>query len=529
MEGDPFHYWYLLITYGLYLMLKSTVPSEEDYKNFLRPAVYDSLRQVLKFYGLETASQIYYNGENEIAKLVGSNATDRMGTDEYTDGVFRNKIFIVPEFNDSPFNTGYSNQRREPTERAVWMNDDKIPMALFPGFTGNKIDVTVVGAFNSERVAKDWVKRINRLQSQQMVDMNFSATVHLGVNPSVLELFSHVYDLLKKNDPTQPEFGDWFSKYCKAPFTTISNVAGNHKRLVVPMRLDNIGISFTEATVAQAKKATQYGKYQVEFRYSFYFQYFTHWEIEYPLNVYQDEIDQAWIPRVQDKFKEPFNIRVNPETAFVKAFSNNRKKQMPYFLKLPDHDPWVMPREEWVQPLIQARLQVADVDDQELLNIFDIPGFKWNPKVKEYMLRRREWVFSQFNTPFLVWIYSDGVRVLPSQLRMDENGGVWLNRKPNMKNTYRCVVTLDYAIRDYTQEFWTDLENNEDDHVLLPAIFNWYKWDLLPKPWTNYVPQIRRDINLGRGLPANQFNNYMMDLGLNAYLLLEDVRYAPRY
>ena len=510
-------------------MLRAMVDVEENYHSFLRPAVYDSLRQVLKYYGLESSDQIYYNGENEISKLVGSDATDRPGTDQYTDGVYRNKLYIVPEFTPTDFNNGYSNQRREPTERAVWFKDDHTPMALYPGFAGMRIDVTVIAAFNSEPLARAFVNRINRVQSGQMADMNFSATVHMGVNPSIVDLLADVYDLHKKNDPAVKEFGEWFNDYCKVPFTTISNVAGNHKRVVVPMRLDNLGIQFNEPQVTKARKGTTHGTHQVELKYTFYFQELTHWWIDYPLNVYQDEIPAKWITRPKETYTQPFNIRVNPETAFGMSLSDTRRNQMPYFLRLPAHDPWAMSKQSWIQPIVQARLSVTDVQEQELLNIFDIPGFQWNTKVKEYILRRREFAFSQFFTPFLVQIFSNDLKVLPTQLRMDENGGVWITRPPTMENTYRCVITLDYAIRDYTDTFWRDLEDHPEDQVLLPAIFNWYRWDLLPTPWTNYVHRICREINLGRGLAPNKFNNYMMDLGLNAYLLLEDVRYGSRY
>lgn len=515
-------------------MLKSTVMSEDDYKSFLRPAIYDSLKAVLKYYGLENASQIYYNGENEIAKLVGSNANDGLRGDMYTDGVFRNKIYIVPEIQQTDFNNGNANQRRQPTERPVWMNDDDHTpaMALYPGFSGVKIEVTVAATFNSSKLAEHYVRRINRLQSNQVTDMAFDATVHMGLNPCLLELFSDVHGLLKKNDPTTLDFGDWFSKFCKVPFTTIMNVAGKHKRLVVPICLTNIGIQFTEPLIARARKGDTSGTFTAEFKYSFYFNEFTHWEIEYPLNVWQDQIPAKWISAPNAAFKRPYAIRVAPETAWINQGVETRAAQAPYYLKLPDHDPWTMPKQSWVQPIVQARLALQDLPTQQLGNIFEIPGFKWNEQVKNYILRRREWAFTQFFTPFVIWVYSDNIRVLPTQLSMDETGMITLNRAPTMQNTYRIVVTLDYAIRDYTNTFWDDLVKNKDDINLLPAIFTWYDWASLPQPWLEDIPRIRREIDKGRGLPfdGTGINRYMMDLGLQAHrlLLVEDLRHVIR-
>lgn len=511
------------------MLLKTTMMSEEDYRSFSRPAVYDSLRRMLKFYGLESTAEIYYNGRNEIAKLIGSNTEDAR-QDLYTDGIFRNKLFVVAEFEDSPFNSGYGNQRREMTERPVWMSADPKPMMMYPSFSGRVINVSVIAHFNSMKSADQFRRRINRAQASQVVDFNFSATVHMVVNNSILAMMHNVHRLLVKNsDPDTPaDFGEWFAKYRCVPFMNIADPAGNNPRLVVPMRLDNIGISFKEPTVKQTRNADTYGKYEVELSYMFHFQEFVGWELEYPLNVYQDEIDQAWIPRPDEGFLQKFNVRVNPEMSMGKALTDTRKYHAPYYLKLPLHDPWGMPGCDWVQPVLQVRLTVKDVPQQTLGSIFEIPGFRWNERVKAYILRRRDIVFLQFKSPFLVTVWSEDLQVLPERLSMDENGVVSISDQVNMKNKYRMVVSIDHAVRDYLPSFWDDLLKNPDDEAILPTLFPGFDWSQLEKPWAHHPDTIRRGIHKGRGLPGAWFNGYMMRMGLNAYLI-EDVRDVVRY
>lgn len=508
------------------MLLKSTTMSEEAYRSFARPAVYDSLRRMLRYYGLESTAEIYYNGRNEIAKLIGSNNGDRLYTDQHTDGMFRNKLFVVAEFEDSPFNNGYSNQRREMTERPVWMNDDPKPMMVYPCLAGGMVNVSVIAHFNSSKLADQFRNRINRLQSQQVVDMNFSATGHMVFNNSLLELMLNIHTLLTKNDPQTPAFGDWFAKYRRVPFANISDDANKNPRLVVPIRLDEVGIMFKEPTVSKARNADTYGKYEVEIGYKFYFPEFVGWECEYPINVYQDEIDAKWIPRPEEGFKQRFNIRVNPEMAMGKALTDTRKFQAPYYLKLPAHDPWVMPGGDWIQPVVQARLNVKDTMDSQVLgNIFEIPGFKWNERVKQYILRRRNIIFDQFFSPFWVTVWSEDLRVMSVRLSMDETGIVSLKDQVNFKNKYRLVVCIDHAVRDYFPSFWDDLLQNPEDEAILPTLFQGFDWRNLPKPWAASPHIIRAGIDKGRGLPPNDFNRYMMEMGLNAHLLevLDDV------
>lgn len=510
------------------MLLKTTMMSEEDYKSFSRPAVLDSLRRMLKFYGLESTAEIYFNGRNDIAPVIGSRAGDGQRTNLYTDGMFRNKIFVVAEYEDTPFNTGYANQRREMTERPVWMNDDPKPMMIYPSFAGRIINISVVAHFNSSKSADQFRRRINRAQAAQVVDFNFSATVHMVVNNSILAMMQNVHSLLVKNEPDTPEFGDWFAKYKRAPFLYVSDPAQNNTRLVVPMRLDNIGISFKEPIVRQTRNAEIFGKYEVEVGYMFHFQEFVGWELEYPLNVYQDEINEIWIPRPDEGFLQKFNVRVNPEMSMGKALTDTRKYQAPYYLKLPLHDPWVMPGSDWIQPVLQVRLNVTDTPDQVLGSIFEIPGFKWNERVKAYILRRRDIIFTQFKSPFLVTVWSEDLQVMPDRLTMAEDGTVSLSGDVNMKNKYRMVVSIDHAVRDYLESFWDDLQQNQEDELILPTLFPGFDWENLPRPWSHYAHVIRKGIHKGRGLPGEWWNSYMMRMGLNAYLL-EDVRDGIRY
>lgn len=508
------------------MLLKATVQSEEDYKTVTRPAVYDSLRRMLKFYGLESTAEIFYNGNNEIAKLVGSNTSDQIRTNLYTDGVFRNKLFVKAEFEETNFNSGFSNQRREMTERPVWMTKHREPSMIYPSLSGLIVNVSVIANFNSKKLADQFERRINRAQSEQAVAFNFSAVVHLPVNNTIVAMMHNLYRLYLKNEPdtTPATFSDWFKQYHKVPFVYVSDESGKNPRLAVPMSLDEIGIYFKEARIRKSRNADVFGKYEVELSYFFYFHEFVGWELQYPLSIYQDDIDALWIPRPDDGFKKKFNIRVNPEYSFGRHISGTRTGTGPDYIRLPDHDPWKFTGGDWLQPIVQVRLKIADQEVQQLGNIFEIPGLIWNEQIKNYITRRRDVVFTQSKSPFYITVWSEDIQVLPERLSMDENGMVTLLTRPNMQNRYRLVVVCDFAVRDYFDSFWTDLMHNPDDEAMLPGLFPGFDWADLPKPWSQYSRDICKGINKGRGLKDLDFNRYMASLGLNAYLFIEDVR-----
>lgn len=506
-------------------MLKTFIESEEDYNSFFRPAILDSLRATLRFYNLQSAAQIYYNGESEVARLVGSGSTDGDRAARFTDGIFRNKVFVTTEVEPHEFNSGFSNQRRMSTELPVWSDDAELPLILTPSFEGREVKVNVVANFNSRINAQQFVNRINRLQSNQAVAFNFSATVHMVMNPGIVDFFKTVHAMLLKANPEFMKLEEWFEKGCQMPMTIISNEANNHRRNVFPMRLDNIGIYFEEPRVRLSRKGDVLGRYEVELTYKFFFQEFIGWELDFPLMVYQEEIPAIYVPRVQAKYKENFNRRVAPEVAFARDIGfPDRAIQSPYYVKLPEHDPWACPAMPWLQPVIQARLQVLQEPVQILCNIFnDLPDYKWNDKVKAYMCRRHEWAFWPSQTPFPVQVYCGDQRISPRELSMDDKGTVMLLRAPDLKKTYRIVVLLDWAIRDYSDAFWSDLREHRDEWSLVESIFPGYDWNQFEGDWVNYLYEVRRDIAKGYGVPQRVFNTYMMNAGINAFNLIEGV------
>lgn len=494
-------------------MLKTFVEAGEIYRNFTRPAIYDSIKSMLKFYGLDSTAEIYFNGDNEIAKLVGSNSSDKSRTDIYTDGLFRNKIFIVGNVEPSEFNSGYANSRRENTERPVWW-DEALGIMCTPAFEGRKVSVEVNAHFNSRNLADNFRNKINRLQANQIADMQFNANVHLPMEIGILAFLEEVHGLLVKNDPTvEQDTGLWFAERCRAPMTTVTNVAGNNAEIVVPMRVQELSIQFEEPQIRKAQKANIVGQWEVGLTYYFYFQEFVGWEMEYPLNIYQDEINEKWIPRQNEQYEAGFTPKQSVELALANQLTPyNRSSHSPYFLCLPKHDLFRKELVIYTSPIFQARLAVENVGTQALAKFTDIPGIEWNEVVLRYIKRRHAKAFNHHDTPFLFSVYSNEIPVLPSQLIMDEEGEVTLTRHPTIENTYRLMLDVDYAIRDYSQDFWDDLINHPEDWAILPGIFPWYDWE----DWDKYFPKCIDDIDIG-GDYIPKWNHLMMWMGLIAY------------
>lgn len=497
------------------MLIETFVETEEDYDAFLRPAIYESIRAVLKYYNLDNATNIYYNGNAEVAKLVGSNRSDSDTADRYTDGIFRNKVFIIPEINRSQF----WNNRRDVVEAPVFAIRGDVDLMIHPAYENKKIDVTVVSRHNSRDDADRTVKRINRLRENQVVDFNFSPINHMVLNASIPEFLEKIHGLIEKNKPTGKDFTTWFYENAYAPFHIISNVKGGQKQLVVPRQYRGIGISFTDPFVAKARKATNTGMFEVSFTYSFYFNDFMGWELKYPLNIYQDEIPADYIVTPSEEHKRDTLVQAGPEISDGRFITHppTGLLQAPYYLKRPEYDPWDAPDQLWIQPVIQARLAVEDVPEQLLCNVFDIPDFDWNEKSKAFFLKMHEVACLHNQSPYFLQVFENDKAVEGEFLSMSATGDVTLKRPVNMSKTYRIVVCINYAIRDYSEKFWSTIAWDEDAWDIVRNVFFWYDFNEIPKPWIHNVALIRKNIDKGWG-SWEKFNIYEMSFDFFAHI-----------
>lgn len=490
------------------------VDGMEIYRNFTRPIIYDSISAILKYFKLDGAKNIYYPGDGEITRIVGSDFASNPNQQLYTDGIFRNKVYIVPTINPSPFNSGYHNQRRERTE-AYFHFDSSFNMGFYPEFRGCQITVEVVTHHTSRIAAQNFVNRINLTRDSLLTDFTFDPIGHLPVNNGILEFYSDFHQLLVKNQIRTDDWYTYFKEKTVRDFTIIQNEAGNHKTLVYPVKIRDIMVQFDEPDIRLAQKGEIFGQYEVGFSYTFFHNEFTGWRFDYPLSVHQDQIPDKWVVTRRELFEEsmPYHGAAAPEyVAAVRMTTDTRLTQAPFYLVLPNHDNWERPHRDYVSKIIQCRLKTTNEAGEQLLcNLFEIPNFIWSDNAKAYILRHCDNAFLHHYTPFLFEIYSEDLLVAPSQCRMDETGNIYMTRTPTDFRNQRLIVNIDYDVANYENNIW-------DDPDILMDIFPWWDWDNFPEDWREQLPGI---------LPFDskpRWNNYEMVLGLIVKNINEYVR-----
>lgn len=489
-------------------MIKTTVLAGETYRSTTRPAIFASIKRLLDLYSLDD-SLIYYNGETEISKLVGSLNTDKRGSDNYTDLKNINKLFVLAKVEYSEFNSMYGNSYRQRTHTSVWKDDETLT-DITPQYEGRKVEVDINKHFRTRQEAVNFVNKLNTATTTQLADFTFDADIHYPINYSIIDLLTEIYNRLVcggKIDSCEINFGKWFSDNCLVPYTVISNIIGNNKIPVIPRRIEETILQMNSPTVEQIVKGEYSGRFEVSFSYNFYWQEFIGWELTYPLMVYQKIIPEKYIPMPVKEHNRSQAANRFLENSYMQdiRFGNSKSLHSPYYDKIPSYDPYTAPYQNFLTPKLQITLTVEDVPEQILLNLKEIPNYSWNPFYLYYLIKYRSRMLILNKSPIHFKVFSGDVQILNSDLTIDDEGNVWLLRNPFMKNQHTFVMYVNYAIRDWDDDAVDDIINFPDDSsVILPDIMPWYRWPDYLNPGGGNVD------NLGIWLNAGDWDNVLL-------------------
>ncbi|QGZ14415.1 hypothetical protein [Photobacterium phage PDCC-1] len=475
-------------------MLTALFDAGETYRNATRPAILDSIYSVLEYYQVrEKDLTVYLNGEAQDARPMYSSPEDGPRSGQYTDFIFRNKLFAVAEVVTTEFNSGYGNMGRQLNNFPLWYNSF-VRTNMVPIFEGRKVNVDCNVHFNTRQQAKNFRNRLQRIYDLQGAQPWFRAHIHYPVPYEFMLLTSHLKQLSEAAglSSTEEEYPDWFIRHCTAPTSILTNAAGEHPIFGIKRRIENSELILEEPTIALVQRNQEVlGKYEVSFRYSFYWQELTNWKVTYPLMVNQ-------LPISSDFVNSPLVEPGNPHSPFkffelqagdsIKGFDGTKHY---YHARYPLYDPWFPPPNyDRVEPKVIVNFTVKnETDKQFLFNIKEIPGMQWNPIILQFILKYHDLITVRNNLVLWIQLYSDDLPVLQEDIELDEEGNLFLLRDPVIENNYRFVLNIDGMLGLLTDQ-GKRLIIEDDNYRLkvLPEVFPWWNWNTLKEveeagPW----------------------------------------------
>lgn len=464
-------------------MIKVRIPSAESYKISTRPAAYASLKQALDYFHLlKQGQKIYFNGEAEVSKLIGGEFDNNRGSDIQTDVGYDDKIFIEFEVGESEYNDGLDSADFDAQTVPTMWTDPQTGSWIRPVFSGRKCEVTVNKFFKDRVQAQRYQHEIRDKLNQKVFNTLFDVQTHYPLTVDILECFQEIYNRLNNVGEIAPEhsnFIKWFCAKSEVPYDFISNIIGNNTVFAFKQESSENGLNYGVVNIAAVNKGAYIGKYEVSWSYSFYWNIHTHWDLCFPIQVWQQPMPHEYLPDLFVNTKYEYASRMFMESKLASQIFDYRKSSPIQYHALPSQDNWRPPVTSWVSPQLQVLVCMEDVPgEQVILNIKEIHGFTWNQEILDWIMKFRTKVTRRRANPLQFKLYSNEVEVKNDQLELRENGDLVLLRPATLGNIYRLTFNLDYALRLYDDECRDDLVNNPD----------WCEW-IIGILFPNYKPQ----------------------------------------
>lgn len=467
-------------------MLSVRIPSFETYRIGTRPAVLASLDKMLEYFNINVDQRIFFNGEAEVSKLLGGEGNDKRGSDLGIDLGYDNKLFVELERTESGYNDeldAYSGNMSNPP---LWYEPNS-QSSILPKFITRRYNVVVNAYFKDRVTAERYLTNLRRGTLSPHQNVLFNVDTHFPTTYPQLECFQQIMIRLQNAGIVAKDknFIDWMEENSTVPVGILRNAAFKAPVFVFKQQMADIGVNMENPNLALVNTGSYIGKFEVSFRYWFYWAEMTEWVMNYPIQIYQQPMPPEYVPEVFINNQEEYVARRFFESAAASKVWDYQKNQAPFYHVLPSQDNWRPNPIYWISPQLQVLVNVENTENQVLLNMKDIQNFSWNPTVIKYLMRYREKVTIRHKNPMNIKVWSDAgnsaEQVLESQIELQENGDLILTRLPKMSNSYRVVFSFDYALRLYDDECVRDmLEDPEYGRWIIGILFPQYD---LPDNW----------------------------------------------
>lgn len=487
----------------------------ETYRSATRPMLFDVINQVLDYFGINGA-KILINGEAEVPKLLGSNGDDKKSTDLGTDLKLTDKVYVIAEIEPGEFNTGFASSPLMGMTPAVW-KDDSIGLHIAPIYRGRVVSMDMNKHFITRQDAVNFINSIETVLDQQVGPFSVDINIHHPLPEGIIQLISECHGLLAKADATDLKFNDYFYKNAKAPMHYVTNPIGNNPMIVVSRRIEGTEILYNAPFIARTKKASdQLGKWEVSFRFQFHWQEHVRWDVHYPAMIYQQPLDNKWMPTVSEKVSRDATDNTFFDLAFMNAILKKKLQHLPYYHKFPDFDVWTPPQEDWRSATIQAMLVLKDVEEQLVCDFNELPNFKWDLRYLAFIKKYHHRMLKLNSSVMHIRLYSDDIPVDIEGLEFTIEGKLILKRPPTMANTHRAVLFFNYDLNSLDADARADMGLNPDDfNWLLPGMFPWIDIPDLSNMDDKGIKDFLNDSRWGSDMYYNRpFPNGMMAMSI---------------
>lgn len=227
-------------------------------------------------------------------------------------------------------------------------------------------------------------------------------------------------------------------------------------------------------------------QWSIEFNYSLSYDKPIFLNIRYPILVYNSLINKRFRVTTKLRNKAPNAKRTRRMDGIKNALNSNDILKPLYngeYLTIPKSDIVNLPPSMEIFTRLFSVLCVLNPNDlTELFNIDDLPGLRFKPEIKEFLLTSEYPYVNDFlNSMFYLELYeNEDKKVSNVKITLDKNGNLKTNKELDIKKIYRVVFNIvnDLSMLDFKAKariksyIKNEIEDNIVDGILTSDTMN---------------------------------------------------------
>ena len=408
--------------------------------SFLRPVVYDIIRQIKKRTRFPDTDKIFFlesSGDKpqQPGSAIGGDSAAPTGHDSAL------VIEVEEDYSDDQV---LAQVMRSDTDPMVFL-DPILGVNMLPIHTTTTIKLNVKARFGSKSQAAAWRNGIRRNTQNFRNQIAHAITYSYPIPKEMVLLLTHIYALRETN----AGYGETMREYLKPRFAervqVVVDQAGNNPTLVITeTQSPVIGFFDFTAEPEKAEADADKGTWEISFSYIVYMQRPLSVFMRYPITVHNLDVNRKFINL---EVHNPADDEIGNMSLLTEALSHfqylkNTPRVASKKIRIPYYDDWA-PKNILNHSVELARMLITVDKDNltDLFNLNNLGSYTLHPLLLDYIREYPNGIVDQSTDLVKVNLYKWRERVTSDILVIDSALNITTNVNMNLRNTYHVVFT----------------------------------------------------------------------------------------
>lgn len=410
--------------------------------SFLRPVVYDIIRQIKKVTRFPETDKIFFLDSSSDRPLqpgsaIGSPEVDPTGHDPML------RIEVNEEYNGD---YNLAQVTRMYSDPHVFL-DSELDVRLVPIYTQSTLTLSVKARFGSESQAKAWRNGFRRATQNYRKTLVHELTYSFPVPKEMLLLLTHIYKLRETNEPYGESLHQYLGpRFAKRVQTLVTQSGSNPTLVVTETQKPVIGFFDFSSQPEKADKDGDRSVWEISFDYKVYIERPLSMLMKFPITVHNLSVSRKFLQLEQRDPRGPYDnvgymtLLRNALTPMMNSYPDTR--MVLRGLAIPYYDDW--------QPLHveSSSIQIARIlitvdpaNPTDVINLRDLGEYTIDPLMLAYIDQYPDSIVASRKNFIKLTLYEKAIPVSGNPLRVDGDLNITTESDMGLRIPYHLVLS----------------------------------------------------------------------------------------